>query len=71
MENSLAGHIIKQALSYVSLLQSFSLSYVVRQGNTVAYALVQRVRLYFPLQVWMESVLPNLISNVSTDLSVI
>ena len=37
----------------------------------VAYALVQRVRLSFSLQVWMEFVSPNLISNVSTDLRVI
>ena len=37
----------------------------------VAYALVQRARLSFPLQVWMESVSPNLISNVSTELRVI
>ena len=32
------------------------LSHVNRQGNAVAYVLVQRARLSFPLQVWIESV---------------
>ena len=51
MENSLAGHIIKDAMSYVSLLQSFSFSHVVRQSNAIAHTLAQRTILSFPLQV--------------------
>ena len=57
MENSQRGHIIKDILSYVNSLQSFSFPHVVRQSNAVAHALTQRARLSFPLLFWMESVL--------------
>ncbi|KAL0002459.1 hypothetical protein SO802_016240 [Lithocarpus litseifolius] len=68
MENSAVGHILKDTLSIVSLLQSFSFSHVNRQGNAVAHALAQRARLSFPLQVWMESVPPNLDAVILADL---
>ena len=51
MENSAVGHILKDTLSYVSLLRSYSFSHVNRQGNAVAHALAQRARLSFPLKV--------------------
>ncbi|KAL0013621.1 hypothetical protein SO802_000690 [Lithocarpus litseifolius] len=68
MENSAVGHILKDTLSIVSLLQSFSFSHVNRQGNAVAHALAQRARLSFPLQVWMESVPPDLDAVILADL---
>ncbi|KAK9998225.1 hypothetical protein SO802_017828 [Lithocarpus litseifolius] len=60
LEKSVVGHILKDTLSIASLLQSYSFSHVNRQGNAVAHALAQRARLFFPLQVWMESVSPDL-----------
>ncbi|KAL0008379.1 hypothetical protein SO802_009881 [Lithocarpus litseifolius] len=68
MENSAVGHILKDTLSIVSLLKSFSFSHVIRQGNAVAHALAQRARLSFPLQVWMESVPPDLNAVLLADL---
>ena len=68
MEKSVVGHIIKDTLSYVSLLQSYSFSHVNRQGNAVAHAFAQRARLSFPLQVWMESIPPDLDAVISVDL---
>ncbi|KAK9988503.1 hypothetical protein SO802_028742 [Lithocarpus litseifolius] len=68
MENSAVGHILKDTLSIVSLLKSFSFSHVNRQGNAVAHALAQRARLSFPLQVWMESVPPDLNAVLLADL---
>jgi len=56
MEKSVVGHIIKDTLSYVSLLQSYSFSHVNRQA------------LSFPLQVWMESIPPNLDAIILVDL---
>ena len=60
MEKSAVGHILKDTLSYVSLLKNYSFSHVNRQGNAIAHALAQRARLSFPVQVWMESVPPDL-----------
>ena len=60
MEKSVVGHILKDTLSYVSLLKNYFFSHVNRQGNAVAHALAQRVRLSFPVQIWMESVPPDL-----------
>ncbi|KAL0006368.1 hypothetical protein SO802_013929, partial [Lithocarpus litseifolius] len=68
LEKSAVGHILKDTLSTVSLLQSFSFSRVNRQGNAVAHALAQRARLSFPLQVWMESVPPDLNAVILADL---
>ena len=44
------------------------LSHIYRQGNAVAHILAQRVRLSSPLQVWMESVPPDLNAIVLVDL---
>ncbi|KAL0017269.1 hypothetical protein SO802_004338 [Lithocarpus litseifolius] len=68
LEKSAVGHILKDTLSTVSLLQSFSFSHVNRQGNAVAHALAQRARLSFPLQVWMESVPLDLNAVILVDL---
>ena len=67
MEKSIVGHILKDTLSYVSLLKNYSFSHVNRQGNAVAHALAQRARLSFPVQVWMESVPPDLDAVILAD----
>ena len=67
MFHSSIGHILKDTLSYVSPLQSYSFSHVGWQGNIVAHVLVQRVRLSFPLAVWMKYVPLDLDSFVLSD----
>ena len=67
MFHSSIGHILKDTLSYVSSLQSYSFSHVGWQGNIVAHVLVQRARLSFPLVVWMKYVPPDLDSFVLSD----
>ena len=67
MEKFAIGHILKDTLSYVSLLKNYSFSHVNRQGNAVAHALAQRARLSFPVQVWMESVPPDLDAVILAD----
>ena len=69
MFHSSVGHILKDTLSYVSPLQSYSFFHVGWQGNIVTYVLVQRARLSFPLIVWMKYVPPDLDSFVLYDLS--
>ena len=39
MEKSVVGHILKDTLSYVSLLKNYSFFHVNRQGNAVTHAL--------------------------------
>lgn len=54
----------------MSILGSFvthTFSHVRRQGNTVAHVLAQRVRLSFPLLVWMKDVLPEFSHFVVLD----
>lgn len=64
------GHIVKNVMSISGLLQTKSFSYIRRQGNTVAHALAQRVRLSFPLLAWMEDVPLDIYHFESTDLLV-
>ena len=67
MFHSSIGHILKDTLSYVSSLQSYSFSHVDWQGNIVAHVLVQRARLSFSLVVCMKYVPPDLDSFVLSD----
>ena len=50
------GQIIKDILSIVGSLRTFSFSHTRRQGNYVAHALAKRAIVSFPLLVWMEHV---------------
>ena len=53
------GHLLRDSLINANSLRSFSFSHKVREGNAMAHALDERVRLSFPLLVWMETVPPN------------
>ena len=64
------GHVLKDILSHLNSFQSCSFSHIGRQGNAVAHALAQRARLSYPLEVWMESVPPDISSFVRFDLRV-
>ena len=69
MFHSSVGHILKDTLFYVSLLQSYFFSHVGWQGNIVVHVLVQRARLSFLLVVWMKYVTLDLDSFVLSDSS--
>ena len=69
MQHSSVGHILKDTMSYVSSFQSYSFSHVGRQGNFVAHALAQRARLSFPIVVGKESVPPDIMTFVMSDIS--
>ena len=64
------GHILKDILSYLNSFQSCSFSHIGRQGNAVAHALAQRAKVSCPLEVWMESVPPDVSSFVRSNLRV-
>lgn len=67
--HSSIGYFLKDTMSYVSSLQSFSFFHVGRHSNSVAHALAQGARLSFPIVVWMESVPPDINSFVMFDIS--
>ena len=50
---SVIGHLIKGTKSITGLVVNNSLSHNRRWGNRVAFALVRRTRLFFPLLVWI------------------
>ena len=50
------GEIIKDTMSIVGLLRTFSFSHTRWQGNCAAHALAKRAIVSFPLLVWMEHV---------------
>ena len=47
---------LHKAQHIASSLKTFSFSHTKQQGNFVTHALAKRVRLYFPLLVWMEHI---------------
>ena len=50
------GHIIKDINFFAGSLVNHYFSHTRRQGNSFAHALAKRVRLSFPLIVWMKFV---------------
>ena len=64
------GNLVQDTLSFVNSFRSWLFSYIRRQGNVVACALVRRARLSSPLDVWMESVPPNILHVLSVDFPV-
>ena len=67
MFQSAYGHLIKDTLSYVHSLRSFSFSHSYRQGNSVADALAKNARFCSGLTVWMEHVPPDINVLVLAD----
>ena len=61
--HSAIGVIIKDTMSIVGLLRTFSFSHTRQQGNCAAHALAKRAIVSFSLLVWMEHV-PTDISHV-------
>lgn len=62
------GHLVRDTLSYVNSLPSFSFSHIFWQDNALIHALAKIVRIYFPLFIWMESISPNLHDYYVIDL---
>ena len=67
MFQSAYGHLIKDTLSYVHSLRSFSFSHSYRQGNSITNALAKNARFCSGLTVWMEHVPPNINVLVLAD----
>ena len=57
------GEVIKDTISIVGLLRTFSFSHTKQQGNCAAHVLAKRAIVSFPLLVWMVHV-PTDISHV-------
>ena len=68
MFNSALGHLLIDNLSHLNSLKSWSLSHTLRLGNAVVDALARRARFSFPLFIWLESILPDMVNFVNTDL---
>ena len=68
--NAFVGHLVKDFKSIASLFQTYSISHVRRDGNSVAHALVREARMSFSLRIWMEDVSPNVLNFASKDLLV-
>ena len=68
MFNSALGHLLIDNLSHLNSLKSWSLSHTLRLGNAVVDALARRARFSFPLFIWLESILPDIVNFVNTDL---
>ena len=68
--NAFMGHLVKDFKSLAGLFQTYSISHVRRQGNSVAHALAREARMSFPLRIWLEDVPPNVLNFVSKDLPV-
>ena len=67
--NAFFRHLVKDFMSIVGLFQTYSISHVRRQGNSVAYVLAREARMSFPLRIWMEDVPPNVLIFVAKDFS--
>ena len=65
--NAFVGQLVKDFMYIASLFQTYSISHVRRQGNSVAYALAREARMSFSLSIWMEDVPPNVLNFVSKD----
>ncbi|XP_075655096.1 uncharacterized protein LOC142625299 [Castanea sativa] len=68
--NAIVGHLVKDFKSIAGLFQTYSVSHVRWQGNSVAHALAREARMSFPLRVWLEDVPPFVLNFVSKDLHV-
>ena len=68
MFNSALGHLLIDNLSHLNSLKSWSLSHTLRLGNAVVDALARRARFSFPLFIWLESILLDIVNFVNTDL---
>ena len=65
--HSSIGEIVKDMMSIVGSLRTFSFSHTRQQGNCAAHALVKRTIISFPLLVWMKHVPPNISHFVIFD----
>jgi hypothetical protein len=64
---TLYGHLIMETKTLAQNLISFQFMHVKRDGNTIAHSLTKRARLCEPLEVWMESVPPDLRNILYSD----
>ena len=63
------GHIIEDIKLIASGFSSVHFQHVKRDGNNLAHLLAKRARLNESLEVWLESVPPELVSKLVLDSS--
>uniref|UniRef100_A0A2N9G757 RNase H type-1 domain-containing protein n=1 Tax=Fagus sylvatica TaxID=28930 RepID=A0A2N9G757_FAGSY len=63
------GHIIEDIKQIAKAFSSVQFKHVKRDGNTLAHLLAKRARLNTSLEIWMESVPPELVSILCSDVS--
>jgi len=68
VDHSSIGQYVKDIMSIIGSLRTFSFSHIRRQGNCVAHALAKKVRFSFPLLVWIEHIPSDVIHFVISDL---
>ena len=66
--HSSIGQYVKDIMSIIGSLRTFSFSHIRRHDNYVAHALAKKVRFFFPLLVWIEHVPLDVIHFVISDL---
>jgi len=67
MFQSAFGHLIHDTLAFVEALESYTFSYVLRQGNSVADALAKKAKFGSSLTIWMKSVPSDISPYVMSD----
>uniref|UniRef100_A0A2N9GZI9 Reverse transcriptase domain-containing protein n=1 Tax=Fagus sylvatica TaxID=28930 RepID=A0A2N9GZI9_FAGSY len=65
------GHLILDTNTLAQNLTSYQFMHVKRDGNSVAHSLAKRARLCEPLEIWMESVPPDLHTILFSDFPLI
>ena len=65
--HSSIGEIVKDMVSIVGSLRTFSFSHTRQQGNCAAHALAKRAIVLFPLLVWIKHVPPDISHFVISD----
>ena len=64
---TLYGHLINDTKNAAHSCLSVQFLHVKREGNSLAHSLAKRARFSQPLEVWMESVPPDVVSILCTD----
>ncbi|XP_075645080.1 uncharacterized protein LOC142616078 [Castanea sativa] len=61
------GHIVNDALFLSSFFSKFSVSFVRREGNTLAHSLARKAREVPHMSIWMDKVPPDLVPIFQAD----
>lgn len=68
--NSFVGHLVKDFMSIAGFFQTYSISHVRQQDNSVTHVLTRGARMSFSLHIWMENIPPKVLLSVTKDFPV-